>query len=79
MSKRAEKSFAMEYDPEMDVSSELSLDAASHFQSIVDIIRLMIKVVRIEIITKLSLLSSYLALPQVGHLEEATHKMANMF
>ena len=38
----------------------------------------MVKLRRIDIITQVSLLSSYVALPRVGHLQAAVHIMAHI-
>ena len=68
----------MGYDPELDTSSELYPDAASHFLTIMGNIRWMIELERIDIITKVSLLSSHVALPREGHLEAVVHVMAHV-
>ena len=58
--------FKMVYDPELNTSPELDPDAASHYLTIICIIRWMIKLGRIDIITKVSLLSSHIVLPVSG-------------
>ena len=63
----AENPFPKRFDPEVDISQELSPDAASHFYYIIDNIRYMMELGRIDIIIKLLLLSLHLALPRVGH------------
>ena len=60
----------------MLISQELELDAASYFNIIIGILSWMIKLGRINIITKTSLLSSHLAQPRVGHFDAAVHVMA---
>ena len=64
----------MSHDPELDTSPELDADTA--LLSIISILRWMIKLGRINIITKASSLSSHVALPREGHLEAAVHVMA---
>ena len=76
MPKRAENPFGMGHDLSMSVSSEISPDAASYFQSIIGNFRWMVELGRIDINTGLSLLSSHFALPREGHLEAAVHRMA---
>ena len=61
---RADDPFKMGYDPELGVSPKLEPDAASYFQSIIDALKWMTKLGRIDIITKASLLLSHLALPR---------------
>ena len=68
----------MAFDPQLDVSLELELGAASHFYSIIGILRWMTEHGRIDIITKMSLLSSHLALLIEGHLETAVYVMASV-
>ena len=50
-------------DPELDSSPELDLDAESYDQTIIGILRWMIELGRIDMITKVSLLSSHVGLP----------------
>ena len=59
MHKKAENSFMMEYDPELDTSLELDLDTSSCYLTIISTLRWMIKLGRIEIITDVSLLLSH--------------------
>ena len=78
MPKKAENQFKMGYDPELDTSPELDPDAASYYLTIIGILRWMVELGRIDIITKVSLLSSHVALPREGHLEAAVHVMAHV-
>ena len=39
-------------DPELDIKSELDLDAVSYFESVIGILRWLIELGRINIITK---------------------------
>ena len=77
MPEKAENPFKMGYDPELDISPELDSNAASHYQTIIGILRWMIKLQRIYIITNMSLLTSHVALPREGHLEAAIDGMAH--
>ena len=61
----------------MNVSPELGPNAALYFQSITGILEHMVKLRRIDILSKLSLLLS-LELPREGHLETAVHARAYM-
>ena len=78
MPKKAENTFKMGYDPELNTSPELNLAAASYYLTIIGILRLMIELGRIDIITKVLLLSSHVALPKEGHLETAVHVVAHV-
>ena len=61
---------------ELYVSLELGLDSESYLRSIIDIFRWMPELGRIDIIIKVSLLSSHLAFPREGHLDATVHIMA---
>ena len=54
----------MGYDPELDTNPELDPDAASYYLTVINILRWMIKLGRIDIITEVSLLSFQVALPR---------------
>jgi hypothetical protein len=74
--KKAKNPFRMGYEPELDESSPLDADAAAYYKSIIGVMRWMVEIGRIDISTEVSLLSSHLAYPREGHLEEALHIMA---
>jgi hypothetical protein len=59
--------------PELDVSSVLGPDQANYFQSLIGILRWAVKLGRINIHIDVALLSSHLAEPRLGHLEQALH------
>ena len=60
--KRTDNPFNLE-----DISPELDPDAASYFQTIIGILKWMTELGRTKIITKVSLLSSHVILPQEGY------------
>ena len=68
----------MDYDPELDTSPELDPDAVSYYLTIIGILRWMIKLGRIDIITKVSSFSSHVALPKEGHLEAVVYVGAHI-
>ena len=68
----------MDYDPELDTSPELEPDTEHYFQTIIGILRWIIKLGRIDIITNVSLFSSHAALPREGHFDAAIHVMAHV-
>ena len=74
--KKAENPFTMGYDPELHTSPELDPGAVSYYLININVIRWMIELGRIDIIMKLSLFSSHVALPKEGHLDAAVHVMA---
>ena len=76
--KKVENQLKMGYDPEMDTSLELDPSGLSYYLTIIGILRLMIKLGRINIIMKVSLFSSQLAILREGYLDAAVHVMANV-
>jgi hypothetical protein len=67
---RVDSPMSIGYRPEVDVSPELSPKEASHYQSLIGILRWIVELGRIDICCEVSLLSSHLALPCHGHLQE---------
>jgi hypothetical protein len=61
------------YRPELDVSATLGPEQANYYQSLIGILRWAVELGRIDIYIDVSLLSSYLAEPRVGHLEQVFH------
>ena len=58
------------YRPELDKTEELSPEDASHYHSLIGVLRWIVELGRVDIITEVSMLSSCLALPRFGHLLE---------
>jgi hypothetical protein len=61
------------YRPELDISPILGPDQANYYQSLIGILRWAVELGRIDINIDVALLSSYLAQPCLGHLEQALH------
>jgi hypothetical protein len=61
--------FAGGYKPELDESPELDPTRANFYQSQIGIFRWCAELGRIDIITEVSMLSTYLCLPREGHLK----------
>ena len=61
------------YCPELDVSEELQPDEAAYYQSLIGILRWMVELGRVDLCTEVSMMSSHLALPRKGHLQELYH------
>ena len=64
------------YRPELDDTPELDDDKALWYMAIIGILRWCLELGRVDIICEISLLSSFLACPRVGHLEQALHVVA---
>jgi hypothetical protein len=64
------------YRPELDVSPLLDPDQANYYASLIGILRWAIELGRIDIYIDVSLLSSHLAQPRVGHMQQVLHIFA---
>ena len=60
----------MNYWPKTDESHELDAEGVTHFQELISILRWACEIRRVDILTKISMLSSYQASPQIGHLHQ---------
>ena len=58
------------YRPELDVSEELSPSDASYYQSLIGILQWIVELGRVDICLEVSMMSSNLALPRKGHMEQ---------
>ena len=65
-----------DYHPEVDITEELDPEFASYFQSLIKIFHWMVELGQVDICCEVSMMSSYLALPRCGHLEELFHVFA---
>jgi hypothetical protein len=78
-SKRTSGPFPLNYRPELDTTPELSPNQASFYQTQISVLRWCVELGRIDIITEVSELASYLALPREGHLEGVFHNARIVF
>ena len=58
------------YQPELDVSPEMSPAKVAYFQSLIGVLRWIVELRRIDICLEVSMMSSCLALPHEGHLDQ---------
>ena len=61
------------YAPEMDVKDELKADGIQYFQELIGVLLWACEIGRIDIFLETSLLSTHLASPRIGHLEQVFH------
>ena len=73
---RAETPLQTSYRPELDVSPELGPIKAAYYQSLIGILRWIIELGRVDICLEVSMMSSHLALPRVGHLQHLLQTFA---
>jgi hypothetical protein len=59
-----------DYRPEIDLSSELEPIDAAYYQSLIGILRWIVELGRVDICCEVSMMSSCLALPRIGHLQQ---------
>jgi hypothetical protein len=72
---RADYPFHVDYDPSTDISDILDPECSSFYQHLIGVMRWMAELGRIDVATKVFMLSSYLACLREGHLENALHVM----
>lgn len=61
------------YRLEVDISPKLGLKDASYYQSLIGVLRWIVELGRVDICLECSIMSSQIALPRVGHLEQVLH------
>ncbi len=64
------------YGPELNTSAELKLDGIRYYQELIGVLRWAIELGRIDIAMEISMLSTHLALPREGHLQQVYHIFA---
>ena len=73
---KVETPLTMSYRPELDVSSELTSRDSAYYQSLIGILRWVVDLRRIDICLEVSMMSSHLAMPRKGHLDQVLHIFA---
>jgi hypothetical protein len=61
------------YRPEVDVSEELNAEMTTYYQELIGILRWSVEIGRADILLEVSMMSSQLANPRIGHLTEVLH------
>jgi hypothetical protein len=64
------------YRPEIDISPELNNNNATYYHSLIGILRWIVELGQADIDVEVSMMSSRLALLQMGHLKELFHIFA---
>ena len=64
------------YRPELDVSRELNEADAAYYQSLIGTLRRIDELGQVDVCLQVSMMSSHLALPREGHLEQELHIFA---
>ena len=76
--RNADTPMSSTYRPELDVSPELEPHDAAYYQSLIGVLRWIVELGRVDICLEVSMMSSHLALPRVGHLEQVLHIFAHL-
>ena len=76
MPSKADTPLTTTYRHELDVSRELNEVDAAYYQSLIGILRWMVELGRVDVCLEVSMVSSHLALPRDGHLEQVLHIFA---
>ena len=74
----ADTPMSTSYRPELDVSPELGPKEAAYYQSLIGVLRWIVELGRVDICLEVSMMSSHLALPREGHLEQVLHIFAHL-
>jgi len=64
------------YQPECDISPVISAEEGNYFQSLIGIARWAVELGRVDICCETSMLSSFVAMPREGHMEQMCHMFA---
>ena len=67
---KVEMPMQLTYRPELGILPELSTEESSYYQSLIGVLRWIVELGRIDICLEVSMMSSHLALPREGHLEQ---------
>ena len=76
--KNADTPMSTTYRPELDVSPELGSTEAVYYMSLIGVLRWIVELGRVDICLEVSIMSSHLALPREGHLEQVFHIFAHL-
>ena len=76
MSSKVDTPLTTTYRPELDISRELNVADAAYYQSLIGILRWIVELGRVDVCLEVSMMSSHLALPREGHLEQVLHIFA---
>ena len=61
---------ASDYRPELESSPELNSDGIQVYQKLIGVLRWAVELGRVDILLETSLMSTYMAMPREGHLQQ---------
>jgi hypothetical protein len=65
--------FKLDYKPELDGSKELNAELSNWYMHLIGMLQWMVEIGQVDILTEVSLMSSYMAMPREGHLDAVLH------
>ena len=65
-----------DYHPKLDASDPLDTQEALYYQSLIGILHWAVEMGRMDITTEVSIMSSFVAMPREGHLQQLYHLFA---
>jgi hypothetical protein len=65
--------FVTGYHPSEDVSKEMDAEGVQYYQELIGVLRWAVELGCVDMLLEVALLSSHLALPRVGHLQQVYH------
>ena len=73
MPRKADTPMKISYFPELDVTPELDPTKVAYYISLIRILWWMVELRRIDIYLEVSMMSSHIAMPREGYLEQLFH------
>ena len=67
---KADTPLRTDYRPELDVRAKLGAQEATYYQPIIGFLRWMVELGIVDVCLEVSMMSSHLVLPRVGHLNQ---------
>ena len=61
------------YRPELDVSPDLKADGVQYYQELIGVLRWAVELGSVDILYEVATMSTHLAMPRIGHLQELFH------
>ena len=73
LSSKCKMPLAYGYCPGLDVTPDLKADGLQWYQELIEILRWVVELGRVDILMETSMMSTHLAMPRRGHLEQVHH------
>ena len=73
---RCDTPFSSGYHPAEDTTPELDANGLQYFQEMIGVLRWAVEIGRVDILLEVALLSTHLALPREGHMQQVLHIFA---